>query len=189
MRGEIAKRANQLASLPQRMGNADPTSGDIHISWDLIEHRSVLLSREVKAQWKGPPRQARRCRMDIPNVNHGPFSSTTNCRIWSATYHATYFRPFAFSYTPFPPISTSFIKVESIPPIFPLYLILSPYFKTKLLLPGGRSVLPALLLRTRRRSLPRFLNFWIIVPIAYIIQSKRNCNSECDIFMTVKIKL
>lgn len=121
------------------MNSASLAFEDIMMSCDLLKHRSACLFQKVEDQLEGPPRLDLDRKMDIPTDTHRPFSSNTNFRRSSATYHPPHSGPLLFSNTIFFAILPSPIGVEGVPPIFftvfhPLALFQSPSATASLLL-------------------------------------------------------
>lgn len=111
-------------SLSQLMDSAVLIFNDIQMSLNLLNHRFVCLSQEADAWLEGLHRPIINQKLDIPTDDHGPSSSNTNFRLWSATYPVAHSGPLPFLKTlfranPRPPISMAGVLAN------PLHLSIS----------------------------------------------------------------
>lgn len=114
IRGEIDRLKNKTVSflcLSQLIDNADIAFADIRILLDLFKHRSVSLSKEVDARWKGPlcPILDHKFHATDISTDDGELSySNTDIRQSSATYHTPHFGLL--------PIPSTHFNVNLLPP-------------------------------------------------------------------------
>lgn len=130
---------------------------------EILKNCSVCLSQKVGALFEGTLRSAMNGKIEIPTGNHGSIDNHSSHRKPLATYHTARYGPLLVPNTFLSAISPFLINVEAFPPLFLLYLIFRPYFKTEARPARGFQVSIVPVFRTRRRSSTRFLGLWIII--------------------------